>query len=919
VGFPGEVSPEPLPGLADYDGEGGEEPAHTSVSHGDGLEAVQQLAELAAERAADADDHAREGADALADTSGDLQRDNILRRTRALDEDGYGHVPTVDDLPEHLRAGYEGPDVFGGENPVPESGVVKASVVAGGGDVQVSFSWAAAVGAAAFRRGDAIWLVFDAEAEIDASEIRNANTRHFVTAEGYRGDGYSSVRIEAPTATQVSVVRDGKTWTFTFGEAAVPPRPTNIERRADELTAPHLFAPLPNVTAVHAMRDTEAGDLLTVATALGPAQGLPARRTFVEVTALASAHGLAFERAADGLHVQMVEDGVRLEREYGLALTNESGRIPVVLEVAEEVEAPPDFMDFEAWAAPNGRFIARHDELVRAAAYGNTPAEARMNLARLLVAHELGPEALGMLRMMLIEDPRLLDDKGFRALRGVANVMTGRFKEAETDLAAPLLADAPNAALWRGYVATQFEDWREARRQFDAGQYELYRMRSDWRGRFLVAAATAALELNDLAAAKIAIDEVSASDTSPDVAWRARLLEARFHGASGDVRRAIRIAEEVGASGYEPIEVEARFERVNLLRALGEMTVAEATEELETLRFRWRGDAVELEIVRQLGAMYVEADELRRGMSLMKAAAARFPESPVARRLYTDMNDIFRDLFLDGQAEDLDPIEALALWYEFNDLTPIGADGDRMLRRLADRLVAFDLLEQAAELLAHQVHNRLRGLARTQVATDLATVYLMDGRSEDALNVLRSTRVAGTPPALAAERRLLESRALAELGLHEHALELLETDRTPPAMELKAAIAWDSRNWPHAARLLEGVAGDEWRGDAPLTPETQSAVMRAAVAYSLSEDTEAVSRLVGRFGRKMSGGEHAASWRTVTGETNIEGVVLRDLARRVAETDSLDAFLTEFRARRAAHVAQAALLESGGQADEAEG
>jgi len=449
-------------------------------------------------------------------------------------------------------------------------------------------------------------------------------------------------------------------------------------------------------------------------------------------------------------------------------------------------------------------------------------------------------------------------------------------------------------------------------------QYELYRVRADWRGRFLVAAAQAALELNDLAAAKQAIDEVLASDAPSDVTWRAHLLEARFHAASGDVRRAIAIVDEVAASGYEPIEVEALFERVNLLRASGAMTAAEAAEELETLRFRWRGDSVELEIVRQLGAMYVQSNELRRGMSLMKSAASRFPESPVARRLYTDMNDIFRSLFLDGEAEDLDPIEALALWYEFNELTPIGADGDRMLRRLADRLVAFDLLEQAAELLAHQVNNRLRGLARTQVATDLSTIYLMDRRAEDALNVLRSTRVAGTPPALAAERRLLESRALAELGRHEHALELLETDRTPQATDLKADIAWDSRNWPHAARLLEGVAGDKWRGDAPLTEATQSAVMRAAVAYSLAEDREAVSRLVGRFGRKMANGEQAASWRIVTGETNVDGVVLRDLARRVAEVDSLDEFLAEFRARRDAQAAVAARHQEVA-ADESEG
>ena len=61
-------------------------------------------------------------------------------------------------------------------------------------------------------------------------------------------------------------------------------------------------------------------------------------------------------------------------------------------------------------------------------------------------------------------------------------------------------------------------------------------------------------------------------------------------------------------------------------------------------------------------------------------------------------------------------IDALSLFYDFRDLTPIGRRGDEMIRKLADRLVSVDLLDQAAELLQHQVDNRLQGAARAQVA-----------------------------------------------------------------------------------------------------------------------------------------------------------------------------------------------------------
>ena len=53
-----------------------------------------------------------------------------------------------------------------------------------------------------------------------------------------------------------------------------------------------------------------------------------------------------------------------------------------------------------------------------------------------------------------------------------------------------------------------------------------------------------------------------------------------------------------------------------------------------------------------------------------------------------------------------------SLFYDNIDLTPIGADGDEMIRRMADRLVAVDLLGPAANLLAYQVNKRLDGVAR---------------------------------------------------------------------------------------------------------------------------------------------------------------------------------------------------------------
>src|SRR5260370_29149388 len=94
------------------------------------------------------------------------------------------------------------------------------------------------------------------------------------------------------------------------------------------------------------------------------------------------------------------------------------------------------------------------------------------------------------------------------------------------------------------------------------------------------------------------------------------------------------------------------------------------------------------------------------------------------------------------------PVDALAMFSEFRELTPIGRRGDEMIRRLADRLAAVDLLDQAAELLQYQIDKRLEGAARAQVAAKLAMVYLTNRKPDRAIAALRTTPIAALSGAL---------------------------------------------------------------------------------------------------------------------------------------------------------------------------
>jgi len=170
-----------------------------------------------------------------------------------------------------------------------------------------------------------------------------------------------------------------------------------------------------------------------------------------------------------------------------------------------------------------------------------------------------------------------------------------------------------------------------------------------------------------------------------------------------------------------------------------------------------------------------------------------------------------------------------------------------MVRKIVRRLVDVDLLSQAAELLKYQAENRLDGVPRAQVSTDLAVIYLMDRRPEQALQAINSSRTTILPTALNNERRLIEARAWSGVGRFDSALEIIERDPSRDASELRGEITWKQKNWVVAGPMFEKSLGDRWKSDAPLNSEDEGRLLRAGVAYSLAGDDAALARLQERY------------------------------------------------------------------------
>jgi hypothetical protein len=269
----------------------------------------------------------------------------------------------------------------------------------------------------------------------------------------------------------------------------------------------------------------------------------------------------------------------------------------------------------------------------------------------------------------------------------------------------------------------------------------------------------------------------------------------------------------------------------------------------------------------------------------------------MTRRIYDDAAATFEALFLSPKGDNLAAVEALGLFYDFRELTPIGRRGDEMIRRLADRLVSVDLLDQAAELLQHQVDHRLQGAARAQVAVRLAVVYLMNRKPERALATLRSTRTADLSNELRNQRLLLEARALSDTSRHDLALEVVANLEGREASRLRSDVLWGAHRWRDASEQIELLYGERWRQWEPLTDVERSDVLRAAIGYALAEDSVGLDRFREKYSGKMVDGGDRRAFEIAAAPLTASTAEFRDVARMVSATDTLDGFLRDMRAR----------------------
>lgn len=770
------------------------------------------------------------------------------------------------------------------------------------------FDWKQPVAAAVFLRAEHLWVVFDASVTFDLASLIAAPGQIMGRAEQIPIAPGSALRVPVVAGIAPRVWRDGDAWIVDLQPQAMRPDVAlNVGTQQSSPQGPRVFVLAEGVGSTTVARDPEVGDLLFMVPMTPLSRGIDSERRYGQFNILSSAQGMVVQPLIDELEVRVLPDGVAItaSKLSGLEVSKpQPGKVEEEFVGRRGDGLPPGLAPGRIFNLVSWRQGARDSEFLRvkqdiqkqiSEATSISRSGPRLSLAQFYFANGLAAEAMGLLRTIATSDEELARRPDVKALRGASQFMLGRFAEAEEDLDDRSLNGFAEAELWRGASNAAQGKWASAIEHFArAGEIPGGYPRN-FATQLAMLAAEAAIRAGDFRGAGGFLDAIAEGRPTPGEQARLDYLRGRVLYASGDIDTALDYWRRL-ADGTD------RWSRVRAKRALIEhnlrensITRIEAIEDLESLRFTWRGDQLEFDLLRRLGNLYIEEKDYVAGLDALRQAVIFFPNNLFAREVSKEMTEQFAKIYTDGIADSMTPLTALSLYDQFRELTPVGRRGDRIIQRLADRLVQVDLLDRAAILLDRQVRFRLQGVSKARVGSRLALIRLLDRQPEKALEALDESVAPGMDAKLATQRKRLRARAIFELGDSETALKLLKADASRDAGLLRADIYWRTQEWANAGKVFEKLVGNAGQDGRRIDDRTATLILNWSVTLSMTDDFDQLNRVRQIYTQQMDGTPYREAFRLITNRTEGDLNDFRTLTARFEEIGRFQAFLTSYR------------------------
>jgi tetratricopeptide (TPR) repeat protein len=482
--------------------------------------------------------------------------------------------------------------------------------------------------------------------------------------------------------------------------------------------------------------------------------------------------------------------------------------------------------------------------------------DARLRTAQAMLALGMDVEALALLKAAASDDPAA-DVKEGPALRAIAAGLSGRAEKSDAH-ATPPLASTP---------ATTDEDrfWQAALRVPGADPTETAAtLAATWKLALSYPESLRRVLLPHVADALLgggqtqAAAELLKASPLPDL----DLARAEFARANGHRDEALAGFDRVARSTDRDRGAKARRDAVELRLADHLLSPQEGAKALQSQVFAWRGDDRELELRLRVAALLEDSGAWRAALGALRDAEHLYPEAH--DRLHEAQASLVRDLLKQDAASTMPPLELVALVGECADLLGESQAGAVLAPVLVDKLLALDLPERAEPILRRMIQTAPSPGPKAELGLRLAELLLAKGDAPGASSALETTSASDLTPDLASRRTLFKAKLLASIGDRDGALHLLDASDAPEALDQKAGLLEQGRDWEGAMGVLAKAIGQRITGTSRLSGAEADLVLRYASDAAQAGDTAALRKVREDDGARVPPGAQADLLRVLT-------------------------------------------------------
>ena len=687
------------------------------------------------------------------------------------------------------------------------------------------------IGAAVFQRGEDLWVVFDVRKDLYIPDNGNIESWH-----QYIDPKNTIVKIKLKSRLNASVAKQGNNWVLKLSPQASKNSGTIVaETKSDSLVLVKNVQSASNVVMV---RDQDIGDLLAVVPLAQEEARISRDKNMVDYKIMQSAQGIALSLTSEDVHVTYSAKEQALEIASRYKILNSADN----MHAADNMQTILVSTDL----VKNGDdYLSEENNLVRAivsSADNASKFTAQINLAQFYFVNSMYHEALGMITLAEQSDLKKSQQFVVSFIKAVSMVMTAQNIDART-----IFADIKNnyknlPSILEVNIWDRYNEYVLGVHPEFIGVIENKNLLEHYHDEFYWKLMLAELEIANSKKNFKLIDQLLNIVRKSDdlyISNNLKFYKAQYYYLQGQNNLAEQLLNEIEAkSACGRDFMMAELQLIKILYEQRKIDWISAVQKLHALRFVWRGDDLELKLLMSLALAYNQNGDAINAIRTYKYVLDAFGKQGNNTFFVTSqIVEIYRRIFLSDEMQELDDFTVIALFYEFKDFTPIGADGDRAVLSIARRMLNLDLLDMAIDILQHQVTYRLRGVDRIITANHLALVYLMDKKPKESLRVMEETDKENMNFAGYKQRSELKAKALIDLGKYQEALDYMKDDPSEDAIALRLEAYFKANKWNEYIELSEPIlkqkiiAGDVIQGD-----QSQD-VLRLAISYSMLSRT----------------------------------------------------------------------------------